>query len=73
MSLNRFVFLMAHLRLDHKPTRDSTRDKFAAAREVLTLFNVQMAKTMQCGPWIAFDETLYPNRGYSYGFRHSVV
>jgi len=32
-----------------------------------------MAKTMQCGPWIAFDETLYPNRGYGYGFRHSVV
>jgi len=72
MSLNRFVFLLSHLRLDHKPSRDSTRDKFAAAREILTLFNIQCARTMQCGPWLAFDETLYPNRGSGYGFRQFI-
>ncbi len=69
MSQNRFSFLMSHLRLDHKPTRDITRDKFAAARQILTLFNINCARAMQCGAWLAFDETLYPNRGNGYGFR----
>jgi hypothetical protein len=26
-------------------------------------------RAMQCGVYICFDETLYPNRGYGYGFR----
>jgi hypothetical protein len=69
MSQNRFSFLMSHLRLDHKPTRDISRDKFAAARQILTLFNINCARAMQCGAWLAFDETLYPNRGNGYGFR----
>ena len=69
MTLNRFVFLIAQLRLDHKPSRDSQRDKFAAARTILSLFNIQCAATMQCGAWLSFDETLYPNRGEGYGFR----
>ena len=27
------------------------------------------SRAMQCGVYICFDETLYPNRGYGYGFR----
>ena len=69
MSQNRFEFLLSHLRLDNKASRDTNRDKFAAARQLLTLFNIQCAKTMQTGAYMAFDETLYPNRGSNYGFR----
>lgn len=71
MSANRFSFLLSHLRLDDRSVRDEAKlhDKFAAARELLTAFNIQLASAMQCGEWIAFDETLYPNRGAGYGFR----
>jgi hypothetical protein len=71
MSYHRFSFLLSHLRLDNKDLRAEARqrDKFAAAREILELFNVQMAKAMQCGELICFDETLYPNCGHGYGFR----
>lgn len=64
MSRHRFTYLLAHLRMDDKTLRDAARerDKFAAAREILELFNKQCAKAMQCGDYICFDETLYPNR-----------
>ncbi len=71
MSYHRFSFLLSHLRMDDIAERDQARqrDKFAAARKLLEMFNVQCAKGMQCGEYICFDETLYPNRGQGYGFR----
>jgi hypothetical protein len=71
MSYHRFSYLLSHLRMDDRAKRDNARerDKFAAARELLELFNVQCAKAMQCDMYICFDETLYPNRGHGYGFR----
>jgi hypothetical protein len=71
MSANRFTFLLSHLRLDDIAVRDEARlrDKFAAARDLLEMFNIQLAKVMQCGEYLAFDETLYAHRGQGYGFR----
>lgn len=71
MSYHRFSFLLSHMRLDNRDLRHEARerDKFAAARELLELFNVRCAKAMQCGELICFDETLYPNRGKGYGFK----
>lgn len=71
MSYNRFCFLLSHLRLDDASLRREARlhDKFAAARQILDLFNLQLAKAMQCGALLCFDESLYPNRGNGYGFR----
>ena len=44
-------------------------DKFAAARELLELFNLQLAKQFQCGYYIVHNETLYPYRGSGFPFR----
>ena len=37
-------------------------DKFAAGRRMLELFNAELARHLQCGVWLAHDETLYPFR-----------
>jgi len=44
-------------------------DKFAAARELIDLFNSELARHMQCGPYLANDESLFPYRGGRFGFR----
>ncbi len=64
MSCRRFTYLLSHLRLDNKATRDvdKLRDKFAPAREVFELFNNACSKAMQCGPDLCIDETLFANR-----------
>lgn len=71
MSVNRFSYLLSKLRTDDKATRDERRnhDKFAACRELLDLFNAELARHLQCGAWIVMDETLYPYRGSGFGFR----
>lgn len=71
MSFNRFSYLLSKLRTDDKATRDERRrhDKFAACRELLDLFNAELARHLQCGAWIVMDETLYPYRGSGFGFR----
>lgn len=69
--MNRFAFLLRSLRMDDKEGREEAkkRDKFAAAREIMDKFNLQLAKHLQCGTWIVQDETLYPYRGSGFGFR----
>ena len=37
-------------------------DKFAAARDILDRFNLQLAEMLQCGAYLVQDETLYPFR-----------
>jgi len=71
MSMNRFGYLSSMLRLDNKELRAEARrhDKFAAAREMMTSFNVQLAKHLQCGAYLSHDETLYPYRGAGFPFR----
>lgn len=44
-------------------------DKFAAARELMVLFNAELARHLQCGEFIVQDETLYPYRGARFPFR----
>jgi hypothetical protein len=67
----RFKFLLSHLRFDNAGIREQAkkRDKFAPAREILTLFNLACAKAMQCGTSLTVDETLYPNRGRGFTFK----
>jgi hypothetical protein len=71
MSLARFKFLLSRVRLDSKADRDKAKesDKFAAAREVFSLFNEACTAHLQCGPELCFDETLYPNRGRGFSFK----
>ncbi len=68
----RFKFLLAHLHFDNAAVWDAARrhDRFAPAREILTLFNKACAKNMQCGANLTVDETLYPNRGRGFSFKY---
>ena len=55
--------------LDPEPVKEADKDnycfrhdKFAPARELLTLFNIELARHVQVGPYLVQDETLYPFR-----------
>jgi hypothetical protein len=71
MSLNRFRFLLSHLRFDDITVREEARkhDKFCAAREVFELFNDACTAALQCGESICVDEGLYPTRGRGFAGR----
>lgn len=71
MSIQRFKFLLSHIRFDDINLREEacSHDKFAPAREIFELFNAACTKALQCGPELAFDETLYANFGRGFGFK----
>jgi hypothetical protein len=71
MSSLRFRFLLSHLRLDCKASREEARvhDKFAACRELFEMFNEACTNALQVGPEMSFDETMYANRGRGFSFK----
>ncbi|XP_033223307.1 piggyBac transposable element-derived protein 3-like [Belonocnema kinseyi] len=70
MSKNRFEFLVANMRFDDKNTRDTRKaeDKFAAFREIWSVFEGNCSRYYSPSEYLTIDETLLSFRG-RYSFR----
>ena len=63
MSLNRFRFLLAHLKFDGKATREKRwrQDRFASMRDILKIFTGNCEKLIP-EDFLSLDETLHTTR-----------
>lgn len=70
MSLQRFKFLLRHIRFDNKTTREERQrhDKLAPIREVFDAFNSNLSKYFSLSEYTTVDEMLVAFRGRC-GFR----
>ena len=63
MLLNRFRFLLAHLKFDEKATREERwkQDRFALMRDIFQIFTGNCEKLMP-EDFLSLDETLHTTR-----------